>query len=82
MNQFLKKPKESMICKFMTCLNEQNDYLELFRLPSHTVLVKKFDDMDIASNVIPHSWRKTMAMHDFDPLIHALTEFTLFCKQI
>lgn len=85
MNRLLKKPKESTIREFMTRINELNDYLELFPSPSDTVRAKKFENheiADIASNAIPHSWRKTMAMHDFDPLIHTPTEFTLFCERI
>ena len=85
MNRLLKKPKESTIRAFMTRVNELNEYLALFPSPSDAVQAKKFENheiADIASNAIPHSWRKTMAMHNFDPLIHTLTEFTQFCERI
>ena len=85
LNRSLKKPKEQPIREFMTRLTELNEYLGSFPDPSPQVKAKKFDDheiADIAANAIPNSWRKTMAMHDFDPLIHTPTEFTLFCERI
>ena len=85
MNRMLKKPKESTIREFMTRLMELNEYLARFPAPGETVAAKKFEDhelTDIAANAIPNSWRKTMAMHDFDPLIHPPTEFTQFCERI
>ena len=85
LNRGVRKPKDWTVREFMTRLSELNDYLGDFPDPNDKVKAKKFEDheiADIASNAIPNSWRKAMAMHNFDPLIHTATEFTQFCERI
>ena len=85
LNRMVRKPKDWSIREFVTRLSELNDYLGDFPSPSDKITVKKFDEheiADIASNAIPNPWRKAMAMHNFDPLIHSMTEFTQFCERI
>ena len=67
----------------MTYLNELNDYLAEFLDPNGKVKAKMFEDhrlANIAQNMIPNSWHKAMAMHNFNPLIHPVAEFIQFCN--
>ena len=68
--------------EYIAQIQENNNDLVLYPRADEDSKLLEDELLKIVKFAMPISWQKTMALHDFDPVSHTITEFIEFCERL
>ena len=85
LRRFVRKPLTMSVRKFVTRIQEINNYLPSFPPQVPGEPIQKLDDdevIDLMEFGVPRAWQKKMEEHDFDSTNTTIGEFLAFCERM